>query len=131
MSAIGDATGPIDGHIAQVPYYRYLGLRGDGAGSVILPANDDFVGDHTRSLLHGGVLAAFLEAAGVLFLWGSGDRPTTIACATDFIRAAPIADTYAAVTVVRTGRSVTHLRIDAHQGDPAKPVAITQGSWLV
>jgi acyl-coenzyme A thioesterase PaaI-like protein len=121
----------LDALIAQVPYYRYLGLRSDGAGSVVLPANDGFVGDHTRALLHGGVLAAFVEAAAILHLRANGASPTTIACATDFVRAAPIEDTFAAVTVLRAGRRVAHLRIDAHQGDEARPVAVAQGSWLV
>jgi acyl-coenzyme A thioesterase PaaI-like protein len=121
----------LDALIARVPYYRYLGLRSAGDGSVVLPANDGFIGDHTRALLHGGVVAAFLEAAAVLHLWMNGNRPTTIACATDFVRAAPIADTFAAVTVVRTGRTVAHLRIDAHQGDASKPIAVAQGSWFV
>jgi acyl-coenzyme A thioesterase PaaI-like protein len=35
------------------------------------------------------------------------------------------------VTVVRAGRTVAHLRIDAHQGDASKPVAVAQGSWFV
>ena len=121
----------IDALIAQVPYYRYLGLRVDHAGTVVLPANEGHIGDHTRALLHGGVVAAFLEAAAVLHLRASGAEGTTIACATDFVRAAPIADTFAAVTVVRTGRSVAHLRIDAHQGDETRPVAVAQGSWFV
>jgi acyl-coenzyme A thioesterase PaaI-like protein len=121
----------IDALIEQVPYYRYLGLRSDGAGSVVLSANEGHIGDHTRALLHGGVVAAFLEAAAVLHLWAAGSRPTTIACSTDFVRAGPIADTFAAVTVVRTGRTVAHLRIDAHQGDVTRPVAVAQGSWFV
>ena len=121
----------IDALIAQVPYYRYLGLRSDGAGSAVLPASEGHIGDHTRALLHGGVVAAFLEAAAVLHLWAGGRRPTTIACSTDFVRAGPIADTFAAVTVVRTGRTVAHLRIDAHQGDVTRPLAVAQGSWFV
>ena len=76
-------------------------------------------------------LAAFLEAAAVLYLRANGGVATTIACSTDFVRAAPIADTFAAVTVVRTGRTVAHLRIDAHQGDVTRPVAVAQGSWFV
>ena len=122
----------IDELIAAVPYYRYLGLRAGPAGTVVLPADARNVGDHTRELLHGGVLAAFLEAAAVLHLRAGGSTvAATIECATDFLRAAPVADATAMVTVLRSGRRVAHLRIEAHQGDASRPVAVAHGSWLV
>src|SRR5947207_15851890 len=104
--------------IAAVPYYRYLGLRAGPEGTVILPGRPGHIGDHGRAVLHGGVLAAFLEAAAVLHLRSSGaTSATTIACTTDFLRAAPVSDTTARVTVLRRGRSVAHMRIDAQQDD--------------
>jgi uncharacterized protein (TIGR00369 family) len=123
----------IDELIAEVPYYRYLGLRGGEWGTVVLPGTPRHIGDHTRALLHGGVLAAFLEATAVLHLRAGGAAAaTTIACATDFLRAAPVADTIASVTVVRQGRRVTHLRVEAAQHDDAtRLIAVAYGSWLV
>lgn len=122
----------IDELIVAAPYYRYLGLRAGPAGALVLPADSRNIGDHTRALLHGGVLAAFLEAAAVLYLRASGATgAATIECTTDFLRAAPVADTTAVVTVVRRGRRVAHLRIEAHQDDASRPVAVTYGSWLV
>ncbi|MEO8695262.1 MAG: PaaI family thioesterase [Acidimicrobiales bacterium] len=122
----------IDELIAASPYYRYLGLRYGPAGTVVLPADPRNIGDHTRSVLHGGVLAAFLEAAGSLHLRASGAiGAATIECSTDFLRAAPVTDTTASVTVVRRGRRVAHLRIDAWQDDASRLVAVAHGSWLV
>jgi len=122
----------IDELIAGVPYYRYLGLRAGAAGTVVLPGTPRHIGDHTRAMLHGGVLAAFLEAAAVLHLRAGGaSSATTIACATDFLRAAAVADTIASVTVVRRGRRVAHLRVEAQQQDASRIVAVAYGSWLV
>jgi uncharacterized protein (TIGR00369 family) len=123
---------PIEALIAASPYYRYLGLRSGPEGTVVLPADPRNIGDHTRSVLHGGVLAAFLEAAGSLHLRASGGTAVaTIECSTDFLRAAPVADTAASVTVVRRGRRVAHLRIEAWQDDASRLIAVTHGSWLV
>ena len=122
----------IDELIATVPYYRYLGLRAGPEGTVVLPADSRNIGDHTRAMLHGGVLAAFLEAAALLHLRASGAAAaTTIECATDFLRAAPVADTMAMVTVMRSGRRVAHLRVEAHQDDASRLVAVAHGSWLL
>ena len=122
----------IDELIAASPYYRYLGLRAGPSGTLVLPADARNIGDYRRAVLHGGVLAAFLETAALLSLRADGaDGATTIECAVDFLRAAPVADTTAVVTVVRRGRRVAHLRIDAHQDDPSRPIAVSYGSWLV
>ena len=121
----------IDELIAAVPYYRYLGLRSSDEG-IVLPGNARHIGNHEQALLHGGVLAAFLEAAAVLHLRASGATSVaTIACTTDFLRAAPVVDTVASVTVIRSGRRVAHLRIEAQQDDASRVVAVAYGSWLV
>lgn len=122
----------LDELIAVSPYYRFLGLRSGPSGTVVLPANPRNIGDHTRSVLHGGVLAAFLEAAALLHLRANGATgAATIECSTDFLRAAPVVDTTAAVTVVRSGRRVAHLRIEAQQDDASRVVAVAHGSWLL
>lgn len=122
----------IDELIAASPYFRYLGLRAGPDGTVVLPADPRNIGDYTRSVLHGGVLAAFLEAAALLHLRATGaPGAATVECSTDFLRAAPVADTTASVTVVRRGRRVAHLRVEAHQDDAARLVAVAHGSWLV
>ena len=122
----------LDELIAASPYYRFLGLRSGPSGTVVLPADPRNIGDHTRSVLHGGVLAAFLEAAALLHLRANGATgAATIECSTDFLRAAPVVDTTASVTVVRRGRRVAHLRIEAHQDDASRVVAVSHGSWFL
>ena len=122
----------IDELIAASPYYRYLGLREGAGGTLVLPADPRNIGDYTRAVLHGGVLAAFLEVAALLHLRANGATgATTIECSTDFLRAAPVADTTATVTVIRSGRRIAHLRIEAQQDDASRLVAVAHGSWLV
>ena len=122
----------IDELIAASPYYRYLGLRAGVSGTLVLPADSRNIGDYTRAVLHGGVLAAFLEVAALLHLRANGAiGATTIECSTDFLRAAPVADTTATVTVIRIGRRIAHLRIEAQQDDATRLVAVAHGSWLV
>ena len=82
-------------------------------------------------VLHGGILAAFVEAAGVLHLARRRPRPVTIDVTTDYLVTAPVLDTVATVTEVRRGRRVVHLRIQLWQGDPANPVVVAHGSWLL
>ena len=122
----------IDELITASPYYRYLGVRAGPSGTLVLPADPRNIGDHTRSVLHGGVLAAFLEVAALLHLRANGaSGAATIECSTDFLRAAPVVDTTATVTVLRSGRRVAHLRVEAQQDDSSRLVAVAHGSWLV
>ncbi|MBW2425712.1 MAG: PaaI family thioesterase [Deltaproteobacteria bacterium] len=116
--------------IAAVPYYRYLRLRPGPDGAVVLPADERHIGLDEPPLLHGGILSAFLEAAGVLHLQATGVvEPATIAVTTDYLRPAPVVDTTAIVTEIRRGRRITHLRVDALQEDE-RLVATATGSWL-
>jgi uncharacterized protein (TIGR00369 family) len=107
-------------------------IPGRAGDTLVLPGDARHVGDHDRALLHGGVIAAFLESAALLSLWASGARrASTIECTSDFLRPAPVADLAAGVTVVRRGRRVAHLRMDAWRDDRSRPVAVAHGAWLV
>lgn len=115
--------------IASVPYYRYLDLRG-GPDGLVLPADERHVGDHTYSNVHGGILSAFLEAAGTLHLWASGAPDAeTVSVTCEYLRPAPVADTVAVVTEVRRGRRFAQLRIDAVQGDERRALSTATGVW--
>jgi uncharacterized protein (TIGR00369 family) len=118
--------------VAASPYWRSLGLRPGPDGTVVLPADRRHLGDERSGSIHGGILAAFVEAAGVLHLRATGSPDaSTIEATADFLRPAAIADTTATVTEVRRGRTVAHLRIELWQGDPDRPVVVAHGSWLL
>lgn len=127
---------PLRRSLGAAPPCRYLGLRAEMVDErlvVVLPALERHVGDARHRTLHGGVLAAFLEAAAwsVLDAQGWGDTATTVSFSTAFVRPAAVADTCAAVDVVRTGRRVAHVRVDAWQSEPATVVAIGQGTFAL
>jgi uncharacterized protein (TIGR00369 family) len=120
--------------IDAVPYFGFLGLRpGPGPGAtVVLPGDQRHQADEGLDLVHGGVLAAFVEAAGRLHLQATGaPAATAVEVTTDFLRPAALVDTTARVVEVRRGRTVARLRIELHQGDPDRPVVVAHGSWLL
>jgi uncharacterized protein (TIGR00369 family) len=116
--------------IDETPYYRFLGLRAGPDGSVVLPAGERHASD--RSVVHGGILAAFLEAAGVLHLRATGaPRVRTADMTAAFLRPAQLVETTARIQPVRRGRRFAHLQVIAWQSDPASPVAIGYGTWTL
>ena len=84
-----------------------------------------------RGSVHGGVLAAFAEAAARLHLVAlvaaSSVEPVDVTV--EFLREAQIVETFAAVDVVRIGRRFATVRVDLWQTDPHRPVAAAQGSF--
>ncbi len=125
---------PLRRSLGVAPPCRYLGLRAEMVDErlvVVLPALERHVGDARHRTLHGGVLAAFLEVAAwsVLDARGWGHAATTVSFSSAFVRPAVVADTHATVDVVRTGRRVAHVRVDAWQSDPGTVVAIGQGTF--
>jgi uncharacterized protein (TIGR00369 family) len=116
--------------IDAVPYYRYLGLRAGTHGTVVMPGDDRHASDGPQ--LHGGVLAAFLEAAAVLHLRDSGAPGARTGDLTaTFLRPAGLVDTTAQVRAIRRGRRFAQLEITAWQSDPAAPVAVGLGTWIL
>ena len=116
--------------IEETPYYRFLGLRAGPDGSVVMPAGERHASD--RAVIHGGVLAAFLEASGVLHLRTTGAPLVRTADMTAaFLRPAQLVDTFARVHPVRRGRRFAHLQITAWQSDPGSPVAVGYGTWIL
>jgi uncharacterized protein (TIGR00369 family) len=120
----------IEALIAETPYYQFLGLRPGPDGDLVLPAHERNASD--RPVIHGGVLAAFLEAAAVLHLRTDGaGRARTADLTAAFLRPAQLVDTTARARPVRRGRRFAHLEITAWQSDPASPVAVAYGTWIL
>jgi len=124
----------IDRAIVAVPYYGFLGLRAaviDHHVMVVLPGADRHVGDAVRRSVHGGVLAAFLEAAAQLRLHVLDSRRSVMSVdfTSAFLREAATTDTFASPQLVRVGRRFAHVRVDAWQTDPAHPVAVGNGTF--
>jgi uncharacterized protein (TIGR00369 family) len=120
--------------IADSPYLSSLGLRAvdsDGEAVVVLPGSERHIGDASRSSVHGGVLAALAEGAARIHLLALGVATvvTPVDVTTDFLRQAPVADTFAAVEVVRLGRRFANVRVELWQVDRRRPVALTHATF--
>lgn len=73
---------------------------------------------------HGGVIAGLMEAAGLAAMGaqaGGGFR--AINTTVEYLRGAGAQRLHAVGTVVRAGRRLSNVRVEAWQDDPAKPVA--------
>jgi uncharacterized protein (TIGR00369 family) len=120
----------VEALVAEMPYYRFLGLRPGPDGALLLPAQDRHASD--RPVVHGGVLAAFLEAAAVLYLRANGaPGARTGELTASFLRPARLVDTTARARPVRQGRRFAHLQVTAWQSDPDSPVALGYGTWIL
>jgi len=120
-----------------IPYACFLDLRievkGDQFGC-ILPFDRKLIGNPVLPALHGGAIGGFLECTAMFYLlWHMDSRklPKTIDFSFDFLRSGRPEDTYANVFMVKQGQRVAHLRIEAWQSSPDKPIAIGHGNFML
>ncbi len=107
----------------NVPFNRLLGIRGEsagvGRGVLVLPVRPEFVGDGRRSALHGGVLSALIDTAGVVAAWSAldaGETVSTVDLRVDYLEPAGLGGPLRAeAALVRKGRRVCHVSIRCTQ----------------
>jgi uncharacterized protein (TIGR00369 family) len=131
----GPTADDIDALVGLDRYLTALGLhaeqRDDGV-VLVLPPLDRHVAIPGPDSLHGGVIAAFLEATASLLLRAStGGDVRTVEFTSDFLRPAPLAPTCAQAVVIRHGRRFASVRVDAWQGDRERPVAAGYGRFVI
>lgn len=134
---------------ARVPYATYLGLEFERRGdelTAVMPFRADLIGNPALQALHGGATAAFLEitaqvALGWSVIWaiveagGDIDKlpalPKTIDITVDYLRAGLPRDAYARARIVRTGRRISSVHVEAWQDNQARPFAMATGHFLM
>jgi uncharacterized protein (TIGR00369 family) len=115
----------------HIPFNRHLGLRADhwedGVARMTLPVRPELVGDPFRPALHGGAIAALIDACAGLAVFSKldlGTRISTVDMRVDFLRPGRTdLDVVADARVVRLGNRVAVTDIHVHQGDPDAPIA--------
>ncbi len=123
--------------VQSIPYARFLNLRVDIKGDAftcILPFDQKLVGNPVLPALHGGATGGFLECAGMFFLLFQTETqspPKTIDVNIDYLRTGLAQDTYANVVMVKQGRRVANLRIEAWQSSPDKPIALGHCNFML
>lgn len=120
-----------------VPYARAVGLEAyvDGGGLVtVLRFRPSNVGNTQIPAVHGGVVGALLEHAAILHLLAETDVkvvPKIINLSVDFLRPCLAADTFARGAVIKQGRRVANVRVQAWQEAADRPVAAGHAHFLV
>jgi uncharacterized protein (TIGR00369 family) len=116
------------------PYARWLGMRlepGDAGWVAVLPFAQRLIGNPVLPALHGGVVASFLELAALARLDAEGERARTIDITVDYLRPARPLTTYAEARILKLGRRVANLTVEAWQDDRASPVAALRGHFMI
>lgn len=112
------------GVIDRIPYTAHLGIRVEAAHAdgplFVLPFRQDLVGNPRLPAIHGGAVAALMEAAALVVTLvdeAQSRLPKPIDFSLDYLRSARAAPLYAACQVLRQGRRVVAVRVDAWQED--------------
>ncbi len=123
--------------LARSPYLRFLGLHLEAVGDGVLatlPFSPHLVGNVMLPAIHGGVLAAFLETtarAGLLVLPEVTKVPVASNITIDYLRSGRAVLTYAKARVIKAGRRVSNVHVEAWQEDETRPVAALRGHFLM
>ena len=123
--------------LARVPIVQTLGMRCDVKGddmTAILPFNNKLIGNFSLRALHGGAIGTFLEltAMAQLFLESDVEKlPRTINITVDYLRQGRAEDLFARAYIVKMGRRMSSVRVEAWQAERSKAVAAMQGHFLL
>lgn len=120
--------------IAARPYVRHMGItfaRDSDGVLATMPFRKDLIGNTMIPSLHGGSIVSFLELAGLAHLSADKDAaPSVIGVTVEYLRPGLSATTYARARVIKSGKRVANLHVEAWQDDPAKPIAALRGLFL-
>ena len=120
-----------------IPYAETVGLESfvDEKGLItVLRFRESNIGNYGIRAIHGGVVGALLEHAGILHLLAETDAtvvPKIVNLSVDYLRPCLATDTFARGTVIKHGRRVANVRVVAWQDTPDKPVAAAHAHFLL
>lgn len=131
-------TGDLKGMEKVIPYTSFINLsyeKDDSGLITIMRQSDSNIGNITIPAVHGGVVGALLEQAGIMqVIWECDITrfPKIINISVDYLRPClGKQDTYARASLIKQGRSVSNVRVTAWQLDPTKPVAAAHVHFLM
>lgn len=122
-----------------VPFNQWMGVRVTGFGehelTVRMPFRPEMTGDPFRPAMHGGVVAALLDALGGAVLiphLTMSDRVSTIDLRVDYVRPTECKELIASAKLIRLGSRVATVTSSAwHEGHAHAPVAICTATYYV
>ncbi|NWG52732.1 MAG: PaaI family thioesterase [Hydrogenophilaceae bacterium] len=134
-----DASPPpdIDVILARLPYARFLGVRAEAHGdelTLVMPFKPPLIGNPSLPALHGGAVGAFMELTAFAQLSVAARLtrlPKTIDITIDYLRSGKPVDAFARARMVRVGRRIANVHVEAWQNERAAPIAALHGNFLV
>jgi len=123
--------------IDQIPYARLIGMDVIQLGKepvYRLPARDSNIGNPTLPALHGGVIGGFMENSAITHVLASlpvSAVPKVVDFSLDYLRAGRFVDTFCICVVVRQGRKVVNVSMNAWQTRQEEPIAVARCHLLI
>lgn len=115
--------------VDYMPYTHHLGITVavvDDVPIFTLPFQDRLIGNPRLPAIHGGVVAALMEAAALVTVLVDEQQsrlPKPIDYALDYLRSARAEALHARCHILRQGRRVVAARTECWQADPEKLTA--------
>jgi len=123
--------------VAAIPYAQFLGVEVQQQGNeviTVLPFSEKLIGNPILPAIHGGVIGALLEITAVLQLLyetACERLPKTVDVNFDYLRSGRAVTTYGRAIVNRQGRRVANVRSEIWQESRDRPIALSQGHYLL
>ena len=123
--------------LEKIPYAQFLGVEVAQQGNeviTVLPFAEHLIGNERLPAIHGGVIGALLEVTSVLqllFETSCARLPKTVDVNFDCLRSGKSVTTYGRAIVNRQGRRVANVRSELWQENRQKPIALSQGNYLL
>lgn len=121
-----------------IPYSALVGFEStrDGKAQLLtaLRHRDSNIGNPKLPAVHGGVVGALMEHAAIIYLMAETDIqaiPKTINVSIDYLRPVKPKDTFARAIMIRQGRRIANMRIQAWQEAEDRPVAAAHAHFLL
>jgi len=123
--------------IEKIPYAKLIGIECYPIGDewiFKLPNNEDNEGNPFLPALHGGVIGGFMELAATLYIIAKLETksiPKVIDFAIDYLRPGHMTDTFVECSVVRQGRKIVNVSINAWQTRRNEQIATARAHFLL
>jgi uncharacterized protein (TIGR00369 family) len=108
--------------------------HGDNWAELILPYREDMIGDPASGVLASGPILALMDMATAISVWlkaGAFRNQATLDLRIDYLRPArPGQTVIGRGECYRLTRSIAFVRGQAHDGDPADPLANVAGTFM-
>ena len=125
----------------SIPYINHLGIRVespiDNTSAPLhfhLPFRAEIIGNPMLPALHGGVIGALMETAGLIQVIVSERQPRlpkVIDFSVDYLRSARATDCWATCDVARMGSRVAAISVRCWQESESRPIATARAHLLL